>query len=106
MHNLLQLLLGKKGIKDVTELEPYEKDDFQRWNKILSEGEITVDKIKEFCQGQIKIIENKYLEPDNSEKKDCYLKACLGIYRSLINLIEAPSIEKENLERYLRSLIK
>ncbi len=106
MHHLLQSLLRKKGIKDVSDLESYEVQDFERWGRILSEGEITVDKIKEFCKNQIHIIEGKFKDLDNTKEKNEKLIIMFTVYRSLIELIEAPSIEKENLEKYITSLIK
>jgi len=106
MHQLLKQLLGRKGIGDITELEEYEKQDFERWNRILSEGEISVDKIKKFCESQIKIIENKWKDLDNTKEKNDKLITMHIVYKTLLELIEAPSIEKENLEKYIASLIK
>lgn len=107
MHGLLQKILQKRGIKDIRDLTKEERDTFDRWQSILSEGEITVEKIKLFCQQQIKIIENQYTNPDNSEKKDNYLKACLAVYSALLGIIETPQqVERQALIKYLQQLIQ
>lgn len=106
MHNKLNQLLDKRGIKDVSELDEYEKRDFDRYNKILSKGSISVKKIEEFCINQIQIIEGKWKDLDNSKEKNDKLITFHVVYKSLLELIKAPSTEKENLERYLNSLIE
>ena len=106
MLNLLQRLLAKKGIRDVSELENYERDDFDRWGKILSEGEVTVESIKEGIKGYIRIVEGQMKNLDNSKEKNERLINQLVTYKTLLELIDSKGIEKENLERYLQSLIK
>ncbi len=105
MHLLLKQLLGKKGIKSVDELESYEKDDFDRWGRILQEGEITVETIKQGITGFIKLIEGQMKNLENSKEKNERLVMQLITYKSLLELIDSKGIEKENLEKYLRSLI-
>lgn len=106
MNFLLQKWLEKIGVKNVSNLSADEKATYDSWNKTLSEGEITVDKIKEFCKAQKKLIEGQYSNPDNTDKKDNILKASLGIYNALIGLLESPMAERESLEKYLNQLIK
>jgi hypothetical protein len=106
MNALIQKWLDKIGVKNVSDLSSDEKATYDNWSKILSEGEITVEKIKEFCKSQKKLIETQYTNPDNTDKKDNILKASLGIYNALIGLIEGPRSEKESLEKYLEQLIK
>ena len=106
MHSLLAKWLAKIGLKSVDELSSEEKQTYDNWNRILSEGEITVDKIKDFCHAQKKIIETQYSNPDNTDKKDNILKASLGIYNALLGLLEGPVVEREALEKYLIGLLK
>ena len=106
MHGLLAKLLQKREIKDVRDLSVEEQETFDKWEKILGEGEITLQHIKDFCQDQIRIIQSQYTNPDNSEKKDIYLKACLGIYTALIGVIEKPKMERSALIKYLEQLIQ
>ncbi len=106
MHPLLNRLLRKRKIEDVTELKEDEKVTFDTWERILSEGEITVDKIVEFCLSQINVIEIQWKNLDNPEKKNERLILMHTIYKTLVNLIKAPRTEKENLEKYLNDLLK
>ena len=106
MHNLLYRLLHKRGVKDVTELDDFEKQDFEKWNKILSGGELTVEKIKQFCESQVKVIEGQWRNLDNVKEKNERLITQHIIYKTLLELIEAPNKERENLETYLESLLK
>jgi hypothetical protein len=104
MDNILSSLLKKKGIKDASELTPEERQDFDKWKKILSE-EVSVETIKEFCKYQISIVESRFASGDNTDKQDAFLKASLNVYLNLLKAIEAPKLERENLERYLHNLI-
>lgn len=106
MNTLLAKWLDKLKVKNVNDLSSEEKATFDKWESILSEGEMTVDKIKEFCKTQKAIIETQYSNPDNSSKKDSVLKASLGFYNALIGIIESPKAEKEALEKHLIQLIK
>lgn len=106
MHNLLQRLLKKRGLDSITQLDEFEKQDFERWQGILSEGEITVQKIQEFCKKQIKIIEGQWRDLDNTKEKNDKLITQHIIYKTLLELIESQGIQKENLEKYLEELTK
>lgn len=106
MNQLLERLLGKKGIKDTTELDESEKQVYDKWQKTLSEGEITVDKIQGFCKQQLSVIEGKFKELDNSPDKNQRLIISHNIYKAIIDCIDKPRMEREQLERYLQSLLE
>ena len=104
MNNLLTRLLTKKKLtKD--QLSPEEKADFQRWEVILSEGELTIDKIMNFCDAQLNIIEGQFKDLDRTEKKNERLILLHSVYKTLRNIGNATNKEKENLENYLNNLI-
>ena len=110
MHNLLLRLLEKRKIKKEDlkyDENPLlnEKLKFEEWDRVLSEGEISVEKIKEFCRQQIKLIEAQWKNMDNDTKKNERLIISHTIYSTFIQLIESPQTEKENLEKYLTDLI-
>ena len=106
MHGLLSKLLKKRGIKDIRDLSSEEQETFDKWERILSEGELTIEKFADFCRKQKGIIESQYINPDNSEKKDIYLKACLAVYSALLDIIKAPQAERQALEKYLNQLLQ
>ena len=104
--SILQKYLNKLGLTDTTELTPNEKQDYDRWSKVLSEGDITVDKIKEFCEKQLSIIENKFKELDNTQEKNTRLITMHTVYKTIITMIDSPKSEREQLEKYLNNLIE
>lgn len=106
MHKLLTKLLKKRGIEDVTKLSSDEKADFDRFEKILSEGEITVDKIRKFCENQTSVIEKQWRDFGNDPRKNERLIVAHTIYKTLLEAIEAPRSERERLEHYLTSLLE
>lgn len=104
--SILAKLLQKRGIKNTDELKPEERADFDRWNRILSsEGEMTVEKIKSFCEGQKKLIEGQWRNFDNAPMKNERYVIAHSLYSMLLEAIDAPQKERENLERHLNQLL-
>ncbi len=101
--SILDKFLSKRGVKSIDDLTPEEKATFERHATILKAKTITIADFKTFCQGQITLIEGKFAGPPSPH--DVYLKACLHIYMTILQMIDAPRIERENLERYLTAII-
>uniref|UniRef100_A0A6M3JTV3 Uncharacterized protein n=1 Tax=viral metagenome TaxID=1070528 RepID=A0A6M3JTV3_9ZZZZ len=114
MHNLLTKIFAKRGIKDFNELDntplpdgsPSERQVFETWNKILSEGEMTVEKIQEFCQSQIDVIENKWKDLDIEQTKKAEWIPIHNVYSAILLAIKSPKAARENLEKQLIELTK
>ena len=106
MNTLLEKLFRRRGIKDTTVLDTGEQKTYDNWQYILSGNEVTVDRIKEFCKLQLSVIEAKFKELDNSPDKNQRLIISHNIYRALVDCIEKPNMERENLEKYLHSLLE
>lgn len=104
MHTSLEKLLTKRGVK-VEDLAGEEKATFDKWNKVLSNDEITVTKIREFCNIQKEIIEAQWSNLDNSSQKNDRLVLMHTIYSKIARATEADKTERESLERYLNQLI-
>ena len=104
MNSLLQKILKKRGIEDVTKLTPEEAAIFDRWEKTLAVEEVTVEKIALFCMNQIGLIEAQMRNLDNTVEKNNRLVIAHSTYRALLGLIEGKNSEKESLEKYLISL--
>ena len=113
MNHLIAQLLAKKGVKSIDDLKDRdslstleeEKETFQRWEGRLSQGEITVDKIKLFCENQKKLIESKWQDIHSSPQTNERLIVFHVVYSKLLETINAPSTERENLEKYLQQLL-
>ena len=102
---ILSKLLEKKGIENPIDLSPDEKQDFDRWQRILSEGDISVEKITQFCKAQRSAISTELDKFENSKDKNERLILIDRVYSKLLGLIERPAAEKEALEKHLNKLI-
>jgi len=113
MHQLLEKYLKKLGIDGADKLDkkplgtglPSERDDFIRWQKILTVKDITMEDLTAFMDSRLKNALKEIAEPDNSPKKDAKLKAEITIYQALSGLIKSPKVAKEQLEKYLEQLL-
>lgn len=104
--NPVTLWLEKLGIKDpAKELSPDEKVTLENWRRILTEGEITVDRIKEFCGYQIGVIEAQFRDPTKSDREKANLTLVHSVYSAILMIIVSPKAEREALEKYLNTLI-
>lgn len=104
MH-ILDKLLNKRGIKDITELSGEEKTTFEGWHKILAKEELTLSDIKSFCQTQVSIIEAKWKDYNLENSKKAELIPYHTIYRTLEQVIASPRVEREQLEIQLNQLL-
>ena len=112
MHPLIEKILKKRNIADVNELSTDEKTTFDKWQKTLTEKEVTVDSLQKFIEEQKVLLwqkldeENMKSDKDRSDRKCLYLRARINNYESLLGIIKTPQVEKESLENYLKQLIK
>lgn|SRR3990167_9529004 len=105
MHSLLSKLLQKRNIKHVDELSNEEKDQFQRWQSVLTGERVTVDKVDLFIKGQIASIESQMKNLDNTPQKNERLILLFSVYKAISEALKAPEKEREVLEQYLTSLL-
>lgn len=106
MHSLISKLLHKRGIESVDKLDVEEKQTFEDWQRVLSVGELTIDGVKQFCKGQIDIIENKWKDLAVENHKKAELIPFHTCYKTLLSAIDAPKNAKEALERQLNQLLQ
>lgn len=112
--NILDKFLKARGLKSPDELDntpnsdgsPTEKQTFEKWRKVLSQGEVlTVEQIKEFCQSQVAIIEMKWKDMTVDNIKKAEMIPYHTIYKTLEQAMSAPKAEREQLEATLNQLI-
>jgi hypothetical protein len=106
MHSLIEKLLFKRGIKDLKELDNEEKQTFDTWQSILSKEELKMEDVKQFCQSQIDIIENKWKDYNTDNAKKSELIPYHTCYKTLLLAIDSPRSARENLENQLLQMIK
>ena len=104
--SILEKLLKKRGIESLEQLREDEKEVFDRWNKTLSEGEMSLEKIVAFCEGQIRLIEEKWKDLNSPKEKNERLIIYHTVYRSIRDIIIKPISEREALEKYLNTLLE
>ena len=97
-------ILNKRGIKDVTELSPEEKETFENYQKILSKSEVSIEDIKHFLEDQIRVIELKWRDHTLADK--AALIPYHTVYRILLDVMNAPQLERMSLEKHLIQLHK
>ena len=105
--NILTEVLRKLG-KKYEELSPVAKDTYDRWEKILSVGPITIEKLKEFLEGEREALIKELIHPQiklNSEE-DIFLKARILDYEVILALLESPQKAALMLENYLKKIHK
>ena len=100
--SILTKIFAKRGIKDVTELDKDEREVFENYEKILSKENLTLEDVKHFLESQIGIIETKWKDYDRQNKGD--LIPYHTVYRTLLDVINSPMVERVQLEKYLTQL--
>jgi thiaminase len=103
--SLLSKWLTKVGVSSSEELSIEEKATYERFRKILSGETLSVSQIKEFCETQVRLIEEKIASGPTKDSQ-MYLAPCLHVYLNIIKAIEAPEKEREAVERHITSLIE
>lgn len=104
MHILLERLLGRRGIKE-EELDDIERANFDKWQKVLSNDQISVERMREFFEVQKQSIEAQFGNIENSSQKNDRLVLLHSVYSRMIRATVADKAERESLERYLDQLI-
>ena len=106
MNVLTEIL--KKLNKNYEELLPDEKLTFDNYERILSQGTVTADKMAQFLQAEIAKNEAALTEQDVklNDRKDLWLKMAIQRDRQFLEFIIAPQKAAQSLEAYLKNLHK
>ena len=106
MHPLISKILHKRGIKEITELNEEEKATFDKWQKILTTEEITMETLTEFITEQKARIDSKLSDIEYPKEKKLDLLPYLSIYKALLGLIKAPRSAKEIVIKDIKQLLE
>ena len=101
----LDLFLKKLGIRDVRDLTAQEKETYKQFEELM-EREVTMEDLKKMIVILKVQLEDKLLDPENSEKKDTFLKARIRNLKDMEAFITAPERNRKALEANLKSLTK
>lgn len=105
MHNLLEKLLNKRGIKSHDELDKEEKQSFENWQLVLNKEELSTKDIVAFCRSQVSVIENKWKDLETTNVKKAELIPYHTVYKLMLSAIESPRTAREAVEMHLNQLI-
>lgn len=106
MIDLLQRLLKKRGVESIDKLSDEEKETFSEWQRVLSRKELTMMDLKEFILQRIFDIEHRWRDPNTSNEKKAELIPYHTVYKTLLQAIDAPEIERMALEQTLLAQLK
>jgi len=105
--NILSLVLQKLGRK-YEELSPEAKATYDSWEKILSAGPMTPEKMIEFLNSEIarntEMLTN--MEVKLKDRKDLWLKMAISRDKLFLEFIKSPEKAAKKLEGYLKTLHK
>ena len=105
--NILTEVLNKLH-KQYNELSPIAQATYDRWEKILSAGPITIENLKTFLESEKEAIikdlaSSRY---ETNLREDMFLKARLNDILIILALLESPQKAAVMQESYLKSIWK
>ncbi len=104
--SILSKFLSKSGVENEDQLTKEERVVYDNYKRVLDAPEkLTIEALKEFCEQQVSIIENKWRATDGDEYKKGDLIPYHTVYKVIIQAIDAPTVERAQLEKYLNQLI-
>lgn len=105
-ENLIARLFARKGIKSVDDLSQDEKATFAQYERTLSKKDLSIADIRDFLKSQISVIEAKWRDMGLNTYAKADLLPLHTAYKALLNVMDAPQLEREQLETYLIGLIE
>ena len=103
--SILDRLLKKRGIESVEELSEEEKATFEGYRAVLSKKELDISDIKEFITIQLGMIEAKWKDINVEQARKEQLLPYFTAYKSILDVMSVPQIERKTLEDYLTNEI-
>lgn len=104
-RDLISKLFASRGIKSVDELSIEEKETFAQYERVLSKEELTLEDVKNFLRSNISIIEARWRDNSMTAQAKGELIPYHTCYKALLTAIEAPMLERSQLENYLLGMI-
>lgn len=103
MHNILEKVLKKYGVKEFSELSDEEKQTYREWEEILSGRKLTDDDVSTFLDTEIEETVQKLITKNLKEREDIFLKMKLEFVRKIKMFLITPEMSKKLLENNLRN---
>ena len=103
--SILDKFLNKRGIASPNELSAEEKATYEQWRLVLNKEELTLEDLKNFCKGQIDVIEGRWADLEVLQSKKAELLPYHTVYKLILSAIDSPKAARESLEKNLNQLI-
>ena len=98
-------ILKKYGLK-YEDLNATEKETLNTWLNALKQGQLTLDKIKDYISTMRDSVEAELTKIGHENKQDIYLKARLRNYMLLEGFLSTPERAEKMMEKSLGGLKK
>ena len=98
-------ILKKYGLK-YEDLNATEKETLNTWLTALKQGQLTLDKIKDYISAMRDSVESELTKIGHENKQDIFLKARLRNYMLLEGFLSTPERAEKMMEKSLSGLKK
>jgi hypothetical protein len=98
-------ILKKYGLK-YEDLNATEKETLNTWLVALQQGQLTIDKIKDYLKTMRDGVEQELTKIGHENKQDIFLKARLRNYMLLEAFLETPERAQKMIEKSLSGIKK
>ena len=98
-------ILKKYGLK-YEDLNATEKETLNTWLTALKQGQLTLDKIKDYISAMRDSVETELTKIGHESKQDIFLKARLRNYMLLEGFLSTPERAEKMMEKSLIGLKK
>ena len=98
-------ILKKYGLK-YKDLNATEKETLNTWLTALKQGQLTLDKIKDYISAMRDSVESELTKIGHENKQDIFLKARLRNYMLLEGFLSTPERAEKMMEKSLSGLKK
>lgn len=106
MHELIERLLNRRGIRDATELRGEERKVYDAWQAVLNKPAPSVEDIAAVIRKELDRVNDERDGYDNSEKRDLYLKAYSRTLKLIHLTITTPEKQRNELKAQLEQLLQ
>ena len=111
--SLLDKFLKKCGVKSPADLDntpntdgsPTEREIYEKYKGILSKKELTLEDLKLYIQGQISIIEGKWMDLNLAQEKKAELIPYHTVYKVIESILVSPQVARKQLVNQLNQLM-
>jgi hypothetical protein len=102
---LFDELLKKYNLK-YEDLNPLERETLNTWVSALEQGQLTLDKLRDYLRSMRDSVENDLTKTENNSKQDIFLKARLRNYMLLEAFLSTPEKARAAMDKALKGMIK